>query len=158
MQNLLEWAAKWHIPRAAMDDLLVTGYSPVAGDAEDGASESRLQSEVRLEAPRKGMILFRNNVGVLMDDRGVPVRYGLCNESKRVNQTWKSGDLIGIRPVVIKPEMVGYKIGQFVSYECKAPNWKFKGNEHEKAQLNWQRLVTEHGGHAQFINHKAQLI
>ena len=49
-----------------------------------GKSEAAVQQQVRYDAAKSGDILFRNNVGVLMDDRGVPVRYGLANDSKQI--------------------------------------------------------------------------
>ena len=114
-------------------------------------NEATVQSLVRLEAARRGWKLFRNNVGVLMDSRGVPVRYGLANDSKQVNAAVKSGDLIGIRPVTITQGMVGSVLGQFVSIECKRAGWKPSPNdEHEKAQMRWAELVLLAGGHAVF--------
>lgn len=105
---------------------------------------------IRLEAPRLGIWLGRNNVGALLDKRGVPVRFGLANDSAQMNSVMKSGDLIGIRPVVITANMVGCTIGQFVSRECKRPGWKFTGNAHEQAQANWAALVIKYGGDAKF--------
>ena len=113
--------------------------------------ESDTQSLVRLAAAQSGAILFRNNVGVLMDVRGVPVRYGLANDSPACNKQYKSGDLIGIRPVLITREMVGTLIGQFWSVEIKAPGWRISlNNEREAAQQRWINLVLAYGGMAQF--------
>lgn len=70
---------------------------------------------VQLEATRKGWRVFRNNVGQLLDARGVPVRYGLCPGSS---------DLIGWRELVITPEMVGQTVAQFVAVEVKTPTGK----------------------------------
>ena len=56
-------------------------------------AESRVQSIARLAASELGWRVFRNNVGVLRDDRGVPVRFGLANDSKSLNEQIKSGDL-----------------------------------------------------------------
>lgn len=113
--------------------------------------EAAIQSRVRLEASRQGWHLWRNNVGVLLDSRGVPVRYGLANDSKAVNTSVKSGDLIGIRPLAITLEMVGGVVGQFVSVECKRPGWKHNPNDaHEQAQMRWAEIVLLAGGHAIF--------
>lgn len=113
--------------------------------------EADVQARVRLEAARRGWMLWRNNVGVLMDSRGVPVRYGLANDSKKVNENVKSGDLIGIRPVVITPAHVGNVIGQFVSVECKHAGWRPSPTDtHEAAQMRWAELVLLAGGHAVF--------
>lgn len=113
-------------------------------------SEVRQQSLIRLAAPKHGVWLTRNNVGALMDERGVPVRYGLANESKVQNEQIKSADLIGIRPILIGPQHMGQVIGQFVSVECKHELWKYKGDKHETAQLNWANFITSKGGYAVF--------
>lgn len=114
------------------------------------SSEAYAQSLVRQEAADKGLHLWRNNVGVLKDERGRPVRFGLANESKQINEVLKSSDLIGWRPVLITPDMVGRTIAQFVSRECKPPGWKYTGNAHEAAQLAWLHLVSQGGGDAAF--------
>lgn len=115
-----------------------------------GVSESAVQAAVRLEAARLGIRLWRNNVGALVDFRGVPVRYGLANDSKEINAKLKSGDLIGVRPVLIEPRHVGTVIGQFVSREVKRVGWHYTGANREPAQLAWAQLVTAMGGDAQF--------
>lgn len=114
-------------------------------------NEATAQSMVRLAASARGWKLWRNNVGVLTRPDGVPIRYGLANDSKAVNQNVKSADLIGIRPVVITPDMVGDVIGQFVSIECKRPGWKPSAtDQHEAAQMRWAEIVMLAGGHAIF--------
>jgi len=114
-------------------------------------NEASVQSLVRLEAAKRGWKLFRNNTGVLLNPKGQPIRFGLCNDSKQLNAKFKSGDLIGIRPVVITPDMVGSVIGQFVSIECKHEGWRpSASDEHEAAQRAWADLVTQAGGYAAF--------
>ena len=115
-------------------------------------SESAIQQRLRLWASKRGVRLWRNNVGVLKDERGVPVRYGLANDSKGMNQSLKSSDLIGITPVIITPEMVGQTLGVFTSYECKSEGWKYKGTDREVAQHKWLMLVEQLGGISGFIN------
>lgn len=114
------------------------------------SSEATIQAKVRLEAARQGICLFRNNVGVLKDATGRPIRYGLANDSSRINGVVKSGDLIGWLPLVITQEHVGQTIAQFTSLECKAGGWEYSGTEREKAQLAWIRLVIAGGGYAKF--------
>jgi hypothetical protein len=114
-------------------------------------NEATVQAHVRLLAAREGWRLWRNNVGVLFDSRGVPVRYGLANDSAAVNKLVKSGDLIGLRSVVITPDMVGKVIAQFVSLECKSQEWQFSpGDNRDRAQKAWADLVNESGGYAKF--------
>ena len=113
-------------------------------------SEAAVQAALRAKASEHGWRIFRNNVGVLPDERGVPVRFGLANDSPALNKICKSSDLIGIRPVVITPEMVGSIIGQFVAIECKSEDWHYAGSEREKAQLKFIEMITTMGGYAKF--------
>lgn len=115
-----------------------------------GKSEAEVQAELRLLAPQRGETLWRNNVGVLRDERGVPVRYGLANETKAMNQRWKSADLIGWRRVVVTPDMVGQTLAVFTSYEVKYEGWRYTGAGRESAQKAWADLVTLAGGYACF--------
>lgn len=113
-------------------------------------TESSVQAHVRLEAAKLGIPLWRNNVGVLLDARGVPVRFGLANDSPAVNARIKSADLIGIRPVLVTPEMVGTTLGVFVSREIKTAGWRYTGTAREQAQQRWIDLVRSYGGDADF--------
>lgn len=153
--NLEGWAAKWNVPPAALWDLRVQmGVGmfnpPIDPNAGTPGSEVRQQSLVRLDASQNGVWLTRNNVGALLDTRNIPVRYGLANESKAQNEQVKSADLIGIRPVFIGPQHIGRTIGQFVSREIKHAAWKWSGDKHETAQLNWCNFVLSKGGDAAF--------
>jgi hypothetical protein len=120
-------------------------------------SEAAVQTDIRLEASRRGARLWRNNVGALPGPSGIPVRYGLANESKRMNEAIKSSDLIGITPVVITQEMVGRTLGVFTSYEVKQEGWKFTGSKREVAQAAWIRLVKAFGGYARFVSDVSNL-
>lgn len=145
--NLHEWAAKWGVPAAALREL---AKCPEPPPALSGKSESAAQAAVRLAASQSGARLWRNNVGVLADERGVPVRYGLANESSQVNKAIKSSDLIGLRPVTVLPEHVGQVIGQFVAREVKRPGWAYSNTARERAQLKFIALVQSLGGDAAF--------
>lgn len=119
------------------------------------ASESRVQSLVRLEATYRKVPtqLFRNNVGAMKDARGVPVRFGLANDSKLLNAELKSGDLIGWESVLITPDMVGQTFARFLSVECKAQEWSSNpADPHEAAQRRWAALVIAAGGRALIVN------
>lgn len=139
--NLNKWAIKWGVPYEALEDLKVEmGLTDTEGCAPVKATgEAAVQNHVRLLASEAGARLWRNNVGVLKDARGVPVRFGLCNDSVKMNSLIKSSDLIGIGPD-----------GRFMAREVKAPKWTFSGTAHEQAQLNFINLVNAMGGDAKF--------
>lgn len=156
------WAIKWGISYNALSELQgifgLIPVSPFSRIEDDPHSESYVQSLVRLEAGRKGLKLWRNNVGVLTNaETGQPVRYGLANDSPALNRTLKSGDLIGWRPLVITPALVGAKVAQFVSRECKRPSWSYSATDREKAQLRWAEVVNADGGDAAFTTGEGTL-
>ena len=149
--TLEQWAIKHHVSAVALADLKQSlGLELPA--SEPTKSESRVQSECRLTASQAGGLLLRNNVGAGTLDNGQYLRWGLANDSKRLNTHVKSGDLIGIWPLLITPEHLGLTIGQFWSVEVKGANWTYSGTEHEQAQARWAQLVIAHGGRAQFCN------
>lgn len=148
MSDLQLWAQRWGVPQEALNELGIN-LTP-APSPPDLTSEAGVSKHVRLQFAGIGAMLWRNNVGVLQDERGVPVRYGLCNESSQMNKRVKSSDLIGIRPVVITQEMVGHTIGQFVAREAKRPGWKYLGTPREKAQLKFLEIVISKGGDGAF--------
>jgi hypothetical protein len=76
------------------------------------SDERRIQSDIQLAACAGGgpARLWRNNVGALRDARGQLVRYGLCPGSS---------DLIGLRTIVITPDMVGQRVAVFSAIEVK---------------------------------------
>ena len=152
--NLNEWAIKWGVPFEAVEDLrrefgtINTDPAPVENDG----SETRVQTSIRLEASQKGARLWRNNVGAVKTDEGGMLRYGLANDSTKMNKVIKSSDLIGIRKVLIRADMVGGIIGQFVAREVKPEQWVYTATERERAQLNYLQLVAGLGGDACFAN------
>lgn len=151
--GLAAWAHRWSVPPEAFVELrLMLGAEcpPPPPPTPAQASEAYSQSQVRLEAPHKGVRLWRNNVGVLEDKRGVPVRYGLANDSRQLNERLKSSDLIGWRRLTITPAMVGAVVAQFVSRECKRPGWTYTGDDREVGQERWINLVQADGGDAAF--------
>jgi hypothetical protein len=158
MKALHDWAMRHHVGLDALRDLdaILSGAMP-AQRVAGGSSESAAMAAVRLEASRAGVLLFRNNVGVLKDETGRPVRYGLANESAEQNKVIKSGDLIGIRPVLIEPRHVGHTIGQFVSREVKRAGWHYTGKGREAAQMAWVRAIVARGGDACFCTGEGTL-
>lgn len=116
-------------------------------------SESAIQQRVRLEAARRGWLLWRNNVGACVDQNGRHIRYGLANESAAMNETIKSSDLIGIQPLFITPDMVGTIVGVFTAIECKHEGWVLTaGDKRGQAQTAFHDLVRSVGGIAYFNN------
>lgn len=120
-------------------------------------TETTNQARIRQHYADLGYRLWRNNVGVLRDARGVPVRYGLANDSRALNQQLKSADLIGWRPRLVTPGMVGDVIAEFVSIDAKPDGWVFPrptnlgAYEHAVAQRRWARMVLADGGEAGFM-------
>lgn len=150
--TIQEWAKKWCLPHQALEELSSIGMNEDLCHQEK-SSESRNQSEIRLNASRAGSRLWRNNVGAFKSPEGAWVRYGLCNESKRQNEHIKSSDLIGIRPLVVTPEMVGTRVGQFVAREMKESGWRFRESDSRAvAQKRFIDMVNRMGGDAAFNN------
>lgn len=153
-----EWARRNGVSHTALSELAqLMGVESTEHQSGGERSEARVQDEARLKASKLGWRLFRNNVGSLRDERGIPVRYGLCNDTPAMNKRVKSSDLIGIRPVIITPAMVGTTLGQFVAREVKREGWKYKGTEHEQAQLRFGEIVTSLGGDFKFYNGSGEL-
>lgn len=149
--DLNKWARDWGISREAVNDLMFrmavsVDYTRTA----DLTSEAGASKQVRLDHAKMGGVLWRNNVGAMQDDTGRVVRYGLANESKAMNQSIKSSDLVGITSRLITPEMVGSTMGQFTAREMKKPGWRFRGTPREKAQLKFINMVLSMGGDARF--------
>ncbi len=79
-----EWIRRY--PEAAAELRAMTAAAIVPAPASyEGFTETAIAQRVRAEAFAAGRVLWRNNVGQLLDARGVPVRYGLMNESKAIN-------------------------------------------------------------------------
>ena len=110
-------------------------------------TEIDVQNLCRMRAQELGCVLWRNNVGAMKDARGIPVRFGLANDSARLNEQLKSSDLIGIAH-----GLLGY-VGRFFSIECKEPGWVWRATDHEIAQLNWLHEVRRYGGLSGFASH-----
>ena len=136
------WATAWHIPPEALTDLvtrLTVACDP--GCHAPPETEAGVQARARLAAQQSGGILWRNNSGAVVDSTRRMVRFGLCNDSAKINAVLKSSDLIGIGPG-----------GRFVARECKRPGWKYAGTERELAQLAFLTLVESLGGDGRFVS------
>lgn len=156
--NLHQWAQKWGVPYAALEDLM-REYGAIVTDvpASDAVTEAGVQSRVRLEASRKGKRLFRNNVGAGTLADGSFIRWGLANDSAQVNAVCKSSDLIGISAEIITVADVGQRRGRFVAREIKTPGWQYSATEREQAQLKFLELIASYGGDAKFATGEGTL-
>ena len=123
--------------------------------------EGKASDKVRLRCSQWGSRLFRNNSGVLPDQNGRPVRFGLGNESKKLNTEFKSGDYIGITPVTITQEMVGKTIGVFTNIEVKAEGFNekpfYRSNQREYGQKNFINMIRKLGGLAGFATDESDV-
>ena len=119
--------------------------------------EAEASQEVHLRASSWRCRIYRNNSGVLLNEVGVPVRFGLGNTSKKVNEQFKSSDFIGWTPVVITPEMVGKTVAVFTALEAKPLGFKIKlvypPNSREFAQNKFIQLVCNSGGIGGFASY-----
>jgi hypothetical protein len=160
--TLLEWCAKWRITPEALKDLVTTCVHLGTYEYDEKETlEGEVQRELRLEAARQGKYLFRNNRGAGRMESGNYVRYGLANDSKKLGDTLKAADLVGLETIFVTMEMVleavsqglpGYKVGRFLSVEVKRPSWKFSGSLEDMAQLKWATFVNDTGGRAIITN------
>jgi hypothetical protein len=158
-----EWAAKWNVSAAALQDLR-TLYVPLP--FEGSTSEAATQARLRVLAPQLGAALWRNNNGACKEVRedadgnvvptGRVIRYGLGNDSKKINDVWKSSDLVGPTPILIRPEHVGRIVGVYTAAEVKHPGWKRPENDRDRAQEAHLITVCQLGGLGMFVTHESQ--
>lgn len=157
-----EWAARW--PQAAAElGILLGAIDHGHADNQTARSEGAIQALARRRIAAQGAMSWRNNVGATpakcphCKTPQQPVRYGLANDSAKLNKQIKSSDLILAIPRTITPDMVGTRIAQFGSVECKRPGWKYTGTEREVAQRKWLELVASLGGYACFSTGEIEL-
>jgi len=118
-------------------------------------SETDILHKVMLKATKRGMRVFRNNIGMAWMGRATrienhphtvtlmpgdvivhhakPVKFGIGGEG--------GSDLIGVEPVTVTAEMIGQEIGRFVAIEVKTPTGRVKPE-----QANFLSFVTSLGG------------
>jgi len=122
-------------------------------------SEAAVTSQIDIMAASLGAMLMRNNCGAFQDQTGRWIRYGLMNESVKVNKEFKSSDKIGITPVLIEPRHLGQTLGVFTAIEAKEQGWKLRpSDEHAKAQLRFINLIKAHGGFAGFASDPVHIL
>lgn len=150
MLDLVQWALRHGVSHAALADLrhmMGMGFDSPQPEVIGGGSEAAVTSRVRLEAPTKGVILWRNNLGAYQDEHGNFIRYGLANESAAMNKKIKSSDYIGLRRKLITLADVGHIIGQGVAREIKAEGWRYNEHDpHHAAQAKFGEIFASYGG------------
>ena len=100
-------------------------------------------NKIRLWASERGIVLLRNNNGMLEDKDGRKIRYGLMVGSS---------DLIGWKSVVVTAGMVGRRIAIFIGVEDKSV-----GDIPTEQQLRWQSAVNQAGGIAVIVTSVEEL-
>jgi hypothetical protein len=160
MNTFEEWARQYpeaHAALAAVINHDVPTVTPVS-------AEALVQQKIRLELAKKGVLSWRNNVGATpvkcqhCGAKNQPVRYGLANDSAKLNKRIKSSDLILSIPRKIRPQDVGKTIAQFGAVECKAAGWRYSGKGREAAQAAWLTLIEKNGGFATFSSSALDLL
>ena len=142
--RLLQWAMRWQVPAAALDELM--SMDDIDDSGTVGPSEMSVLKKCRLQADVLGGVLWRNNSGATFDKNGRMIRYGLGNDSKKLNRDYKMPDLVGIR-----------RDGRFWSAEIKRPGWSGVSNDREKAQANAGRHIESLGGLFTFATDPAHI-
>ena len=148
--TLKDWQARWghHIPAQALAELkaILSPAMPLTAPTSRH-SEAAGAAQIRLAAGRAGAPLWRNNRGGAYDETGRFIRYGLGNESVKLNDTWKSSDYIGMLPVVVQPSHVGRTFGVFLAVETKPTPWRLTpGDKRGQAQAAFIQSVRGFGG------------
>lgn len=147
INDLRAWAEIYGVSDVAFRALRAL-LSPALGSAVGigAGSEAQVQKGIRIDAVRADSLLWRNNNGAAIDASGRHIRYGLGNDSKRLNGVFKSSDLIGVTPL----QVGGATIGVFTAIEVKRPGWRGVSTDRERAQNNYINAVRIRGGIAGF--------
>lgn len=105
-------------------------------------SESDVQRDIQIEAPKVGARLLRNNIGAYQDDTGRWVHYGVGGKG--------GSDLLGWTQIKVTPEMVGSTIAVMTACEVKGPEWRppksGKQFERWKLQKQFVAAINQAGG------------
>lgn len=143
--NLHEWANRWGVSVQAFQELMnlmaVEGAENAKNEGQD-TLEQQVQQEIRLHCSQLGGVAWRNNSGALQTQDGRWVRFGVGNESKKLNAKYKSPDLFCLTP------MTG---GKLVLPEVKRPGWTGPTTEHEFAQAAFLTHAISYGAIGGFV-------
>ena len=148
-----QWAQRWGIPAQAVAELKesLTYQAPLGRDPR-AVTEADVQALCQIEASKFNSFLMRNNNGAWTDhENNRTIRYGLGNDSKRINDKRKSSDLIGITSVIVEQHHVGRVFGIFTAAEIKKPGWhQIPSDKRAEAQDTFHKFVRAYGGLAGF--------
>lgn len=159
--NYTEWCQQHPAAAWELEQILTDSVTPLSSSA--ATSEARAQQDARLSVARQGALSFRNNVGATPSKckhcgaKQQPVRFGLANDSKKMNDVVKSSDLILGIPRLITPQHVGTTVLQFGGLEIKRPGWPGVTTDHERAQAAWLALLESRGGYGRFATGEIML-
>lgn len=171
MNGYADWQARHPQAAAELHMMLGAVHHPLLNANLDKKSEAWAQQQARFDISQAGAMAWRNNNGATSTKtqascpncgfnftiKQPPIRYGLANDSQKLNEKIKSSDLILAIPRVITQAMVGTTIAQFGAIECKRPGWEYKGTKPEVAQLAWLQLIAKIGGYATFSTGEVKL-
>ncbi len=103
--------------------------------------ETVILQRIRLDlASVPGLLIWRNSIGY---DSRAKVHYGIQNPG--------GSDLLGLKSIIITPDMVGMRLAVFAALEVKKP-----GGIRSEEQKNFIRVVRENGGLAGFAESTQQ--
>lgn len=123
-----------------------------------GRSEHDIQNRTRLAASQAGYVLWRNNVGkawmgkILRNDQRNRI---IVLETPRLvtfGLTPGASDLIGFKPTIITPEMVGQTVAIFTAFEIKTAKGAVRPE-----QENFLAVVKSHGAIAKIIRDPSEI-
>ena len=146
------WAQRWNIPPEAVSELFgLLAHVELAPNVTAAVgSEAQVQQGLRVLAPHHDGWLGRNNSGALKDERGNMVRFGLANDSTRLNKVFKTPDLVGFTSITMQSTDVGRQVAVFTGVEAKKPGWRSPTNDRERAQASCLKFIHARGGIALF--------
>ncbi len=105
-----------------------------------------------------GGAYWRNNRGACYDETGRLIRFGLGNDSDKLDKVYKSSDQIAVVPVLIQPHHVGRVFGVFTAFEDKKRGWHLTpGDKRGQAQLAFLQHVQRCGGIVGFVTEPEQV-